>query len=157
LTRTARRVRRFAPVAAAAALVLALSGCGAGQEAETNLPYDPAGSITQVGEVHVMNVVIVASDDGASAEVVAGLVTNGDPDALVGVTVSDADPVTLDAPIAVPRYTNVSLGPEGNRVFVHGLGGKLGHVVRVTFAFRDAGEGSVDALVSTEEDVRAGA
>jgi copper(I)-binding protein len=158
--RTTRRAVRLAVVPLVALLGLAtLTGCGAGIEAQTQQPYSPTvGTTTEIGPIHVANVVIVASVDGALAELYASFVNNSDQeDSLTSVAVSDSSPVTLpDGPIPVPQYVNVVLGPGGTRVFVHDLKGKVGDVARVTITFRDSGEETVDALITTEEGLAAG-
>jgi len=148
------------PVALAASLgLVALTGCGAGLDAQTQQPYSPTiGSATEIGPIHVVNVVMVGSLDGEIAEVHAGFVNNrAQEDSLTAVSVSGASPVTLpDGPVTVPQYVNVFLGPGGTRVFVHDMKAKIGDVVTVTFTFRDAGQASVDALVTDDEGLAAG-
>lgn len=158
MTRTARV--RLVPVVLAATLGLGtLTGCGSGIFAQTSQPYSPTqGSTTEIGPIHVTDVVVIASADGDLAEVHAAFVNNDEvPDALTGVAVSDSSPVTLpDGPVVVRQYENVVIGPGGTRVFVHDMKGKVGEVARVTFTFRDAGEATVDAIIADEQDLVAG-
>jgi copper(I)-binding protein len=158
--RTTRRAVRLAVLPLVAVLGLAtLTGCGAGIEAQTQQPYSPTiGTTTEIGPIHIANVVIVASVDGGLAEVYASFVNNSaDEDSLTGIAVSDSGPVTLpDGPIPVPQYVNVVLGPGGTRVFVHDMKGKVGDVAKVTITMRDNGQATVDALITTEEGLSAG-
>jgi hypothetical protein len=154
-----RTTRRAASVALAAVLAgAALTGCGAGLDAQTNRPYDPAlGSDAVVGNMNISNVVVLSSGSAGISELTAQFVNYDVDDALTGVHVTKAAAITLpDGPIPIPRYSNVVVGPSGTRIFLHDFTGKIGDVVVVTFQFRKAGTVSVDAMVATEVNLAAG-
>ncbi len=156
--RSSRRRRSSVAAVLALTAAVALTACGAGQSANTTVVYSPTnGAIGTLGPITMSNIVVVS--DAAGAEVYGSLAdTGGQPDALTGVSVSGADPVTLDGgTIEVPGSGAVLLGPSGSRVLVHNLTVPVGNLVAVTLQFRDAGHITLTTLVSSAENLRAGA
>jgi len=144
-----RSTVRTATALAGALLALgSLSGCAAGFNAATNKPYTPTnGSIVNVGKMAVRSVVVVGNENGSGqADLIAVFVNTGQvPDALTGITVQGADPVT------VPGGTlNLPIGPDQpNRVLLEKLQATPGQLVKIVMTFRDAGTAEVTALVMT--------
>lgn len=158
-------IRRHRSRNRVAAAVLALSAatlltaCGAGQDANTTVAYSPTnGAFGAVGPITVSNVVVVI--DAGGAEVYGSLADNsGVPEALIGVAVSGADPVTLsDGVVLIDGNSAIQLGAGGTvRAFVHNLTIPVGHLVDVTLKFRDSGQITLTTLVQTLENLKAGA
>jgi hypothetical protein len=151
--------RRAAGVAAAAAMAAsALSGCAAGLGANTTNPYAASnGSVATVGTMNVQDVVVI--DDGNVPELSTVLINNGPTsDVLTSVDISSASKPTLPVGgLGLLPGQAVTIGPTGTtRIVIDGLTAKLGQVVKVTFAFRDAGTATVSALILAPSDLTAG-
>jgi hypothetical protein len=170
-----RSTRRLASATAGVLLVgVSVTGCAAGFNATTNAPYAPSnGSVAQVGDLRIRNVVIVEADDGSTTELYTAIVNIGGEidgngtlagsnyvaptDHLTGVTIVGAPSVTLPGgPIALPPNTRVDLSPDGNQLFLTGFTPPVGHVTTVTFHFAIAGTVSVNALVMTQTSLVSG-
>jgi hypothetical protein len=141
------------------------SGCAAGFDASTNKPYAPSnGSIAQIANLRIRNVVIVQSQDGGLSELyasitsiggaadgygtVAGLPVDAQPDTLTGIKVSGGGSVSIPGgTVTVAPGQRVDFGPTGTTLFVDGLTAKQGEIATVTFSFATAGSVAVDALV----------
>ena len=151
-------VARAAGVALA---LVALTGCGAGFEAQTYQERSSADSTNvAVGAIAVRNVAVMPGDEGVleagdDAEVILTLVNvGGEDDRLVGAEAEGVDGVeitqdgdTVDA-VDVPR-----LGTTGNTtgLVLRGLDEELysGSVVPITLQLERAGEVVVEAPVMT--------
>jgi len=150
-----RSTVRTATALAGALLALgSLSGCAAGFNAATNKPYTPTnGSIVNVGKMAVRSVVVVGNENGSGqADLIAVFVNTGQvPDALTGITVQGADPVTVPGgTLNLPPMVNVPIGPDQpNRVLLEKLQATPGQLVKIVMTFRDAGTAEVTALVMT--------
>lgn len=151
--------RRAAGTAAAAVLATsALAGCGAGLGDNTGTPYDASnGSVASVGSIAVQDVVVL--DDGNVPELSTVLINHGSTsDVLTSVNIASAGkpPLPTGGIDLLPGQA-VTIGPSGaQRLVIDGLTATLGQVVKVTFAFRDAGTASVSALILAPADLTAG-
>jgi hypothetical protein len=161
-----RSTRRVASVVVTALFVgLTATGCAAGFNATTNQPYAPSnGSVAQIGNLRIRNVVIVQSADGGLSELYATIVSIGGdadgngtvggtdvppaPDSLTGISVTGAATATIPGgEITIPPGAAVVLGPSGSHVFLDSFTRKQGEIATVTFSFATAGTVSLSALV----------
>jgi hypothetical protein len=101
----------------------------------------------------VRSVVVVGNENGSGqADLIAVFVNTGQvPDALTGITVQGADPVTVPGgTLNLPPMVNVPIGPDQpNRVLLEKLQATPGQLVKIVMTFRDAGTAEVTALVMT--------
>lgn len=147
------------PTLAAAVLAAALTGCGAGLDAQTYQTRNSADSTdTAVGNLALRDIALVPSEEGRleageDAEVTI-TVTNRDdePDRLVSVTSPDAESVEVlqdgrEGELEVP-----ALGSTGDQVQLRlvGLTRELRSGEYVTMVFRFERNGSVETLVPVE-------
>lgn len=124
----------------AVGLVLALTACSPGFNAQTDQVYQPAeGVVNRDKEVDVLNALIVSGEDG-SGTFVANLVNNNVEQADRLVSVSGPE-VTVpaaalggDAATAIPANGALNLAAEGN-VAVRGEGVVAGRFVELTLTF----------------------
>ncbi len=157
---TTRRRRTVVAGTGAAALLLstALTGCGAGFNAATSQPYNPTnGTMAQVGDITLQNVIVIQPAVGAPLDVQAGIVNIGsDVDVLTAATVSDKAVTFANGVVPVPLRTNVAIGTDPNIATVTGVPQTAGQLVTVTFSFRDAGQVAVTTVVAKPLDIIAG-
>jgi hypothetical protein len=157
---SSRGSRLRVTVASVLALVVALtlSGCGAGQSANTARPYQPSvGTDAVVGKIWINNTVVVT--DGNIPELATVIVNQSRlPDTLESLQVTGATSVTLpQGGVDIPPTNFVTFGPEGQqRVLMSSLQAGLGQLVTVTFLFRVAGKASVSAIVTSPGNLTAG-
>jgi hypothetical protein len=170
-----RSTRRFASVAISAIVVaVSVTGCAAGFNATTNQPYAPSnGSVAQIGNLRIRNVVIVQSVDGGLSQLyativsigggadgngtVGGLPTSAEPDSLTGITVTGAGAVAIPGgQITIPPGTAVALGPNGSHIFLDSFTRKQGEIATVTLSFATAGTVSLSALVMNDTSLVSG-
>ncbi|TDC14355.1 hypothetical protein, partial [Kribbella albertanoniae] len=99
ITLSARSVRRAALAGAAATLSIVLAGCGAGFNAQTAQPYQPAeGTNASSGGIVIRNVLVLADEHG-KGELHGVVVNNGTAtDTLVSITQAPPAPPVADAP-----------------------------------------------------------
>ncbi len=99
ITLSARSVRRAALAGAAATLSIVLAGCGAGFNAQTAQPYQPAeGTNASSGGIVIRNVLVLADEHG-KGELHGVVVNNGTTtDTLVSITQAPPAPPVADAP-----------------------------------------------------------
>ena len=182
--RTARRTRSLRSVLAAGATVLlaasVTAGCGAGFDAQTNQPYQPAeGGNADAGSIAARNFLVIADDEGRG--VLHGVLVNTGTtdDRLVsiradesaqGVTVSGSSAQPLPAGGAytlggsqlpnatgTPEAPNASESPNpdtpGGAVTkpVRVTGAKPGRLFRMTISFGTAGPITVQVPVITTD------
>ncbi len=165
----------------AAAVVLAISvtaGCGAGSNAQTNQPYQPAeGANGQAGPIAARNFLVIADDEGKG--VLHGVLVNtGDSDdrlasirvedTTVKIAGSSAQPLPAGAALTLggtqlpnatgtPETANPSETPNpdtpGGSVVkpVRVTGAKPGRVVKMTISFGSAGPITVQVPVITTD------
>lgn len=128
-------LRRLAPVALAAAVVLGATGCSMISPQATTIPYSPADgvSVPATGPLKVRNALLVSNDEGSQANFLAAVINDTD-DAetlLVGV-----DGTTKR--VRVPARTTVSLGFEGaDPLLFSGLDTHPGADIDVSFQSGD--------------------
>ncbi len=154
ITLSSQVVRRTALAGAAVALSVTVGACGAGFDAQTNKPYQPAeGTNAQSGGIAVRNVLVLASADG-KGELHGVFVNNGQSDdKLVSITSAPADGPAVDGasteqPATVTfggfKETDLKVGqavtiPPATSQPVTVTGGKPGQMIKVTITFGKAG------------------
>ena len=152
MTRLRPRTARTAAGLAAAA-VLALSGCSATNPIATIADYQPSdGVATTVGDVRVLNMIVIAQGEGQPGTLTGALANGSAQDETVTLTISGEDfrvPVAasstllLGAPDAPPRY-------ETADVEVAAVDAAPGGLTTVTVA--TASSGSVQLQVPVLND-----
>lgn len=163
VSRPARATRALTTAAAA----LLLAGCGAGFDAQTGLVQGGIGAQAEVGQVNVLNVLLVApaeeggeSNEGqTAAALVAGVVNEAEEaDRLVAVSLPEADgevPSTLPpGGVELPTDRLVSFNSEsGQPLTILGPSDllRLGTTVQVRMSFERAGDVTVPAVVYAAE------
>ncbi|MGR6964632.1 copper chaperone PCu(A)C [Geodermatophilus sp. URMC 61] len=156
-------MRRTSLIAWAAAGLLVLGGCDAGQEAETAQETpDVAGVDGTVGEVSLDDVFLDAEDTveaGASVPL-RGVLTNDaeQADRLVGVSTQAAESVQLLDESGAPSADGIELPADGQveavtgavRMQLEGVTAPIAptDTVSVTFTFETAGEVALDVPVA---------
>jgi hypothetical protein len=154
ITLSSQAVRRTALAGATVALSVAVTACGAGFDAQTTKPYQPAeGTNAQSGPIAVRNLLVLASEDG-KGELHGGFVNTGSSDDKL-VSIASAPPetgTTQGASTEQPGSVTFSglkpadlkagalytIPPSGNEP-VTVTGGKPGQMLRVTITFGTAG------------------
>ncbi|MER6347535.1 DUF461 domain-containing protein [Streptomyces sp. NPDC001595] len=152
-------LRRGALAASAIAFSIAsLAACGAGNNAQT-LEIQPDNAATSVGDIKIQNAVVVIQpepDAPGPATVSATVFNAGDTaQTLESITVDGLnEPVELTAAggkgdLTVPAGGSVVIGGKDNASAVLNNGEALtdGNVQKVTFAFSETGDVSVEAFV----------
>jgi hypothetical protein len=162
--------RRAGALAACTVTLASLGGCGAQDKSAVDRVEPPFGSFW-VGAIHVGSPVLVRSDDGKTASLVAGLVNDGPiPDRLtlvemdlprvLGPTVvapvpTPGGPLVPDmaggVPLPVSRVAGVyPLGRPGSRKLLFSEPKRplpVGVFAAVTFHFRDNGAQTIPVLM----------
>ncbi|MDQ0424739.1 MULTISPECIES: hypothetical protein [Cellulomonas] len=152
MTRLRPRTARTAAGLAAAA-VLALSGCSATNPIATIADYQPSdGVATTVGDVRVLNMIVVAQAEGQPGTLTGALANGSSQDETVTLTIAGEEvrvpvaastTVLLGAPDAPPRY-------ETADVEVAAVDAAPGGLTTVTVA--TASSGSVQLQVPVLND-----
>lgn len=149
------------PIAAAAAGLLALSGCAAGQSAQTSQPYNPSeGRNVNIPEdagfgdpyLSVRNALVVS--DGGAASITVTLVNNGaETDVLTEAKIGDQTAAFLGGPVEIAPGERVAIGGGSERIALVQDGGvEPGHWTPLTLTFTNAGSTTLDVLVVTSDD-----
>lgn len=153
---------------AIAALVLTplLGGCWSGNQAQTvKQASSTDGGFVQVGNIRVLHAVLVQTNPVTGTDTLSMTVANsGTSDdvlqqIVVGTPGSGASASTNlpAAGVTVPAGQAVSFSwGTGPVVGVYGLGLPVSNFVRITFVFRDAGTGGLQALTVPNDGYWAG-
>ncbi|MFE2425952.1 DUF461 domain-containing protein [Streptomyces sp. NPDC059373] len=148
-------LRRGALAAALALSIAPLAACGAGNSAET-LQVKPDNAATTVGDIQVVNALVLTEVDAAGDSAVSARVfNNGDQKQTIEmVSVGTTNAVLSDKDsgqtITVPAQGSVLLGGKGNpsaTVANTAEGKRDGDFQKVTFVLSNTGAVSVQALV----------
>jgi len=140
-------VKRALASIAVIVIAVALSGCA--NEGATQEFYTPAdGANGQAGDIAIRNVVVV-SEEGGPASLIATFVTNGERnDSLRGVKFGDVEATLLpDGALPLPGGTPVSVGTGELRAETARLDAEPGEFTTVELTFADAPRATVEALV----------
>jgi len=155
-------MRRTLTALLIALLAISLSGCGAGTNAATrNIKQVTDGveeEITSDGNnVKLVNILVVATADGAG--VLVGTVVNSmpDEDALLGVAINGQVASVTGTNSLAQNTPIIFEGPSANaKAVVAALGAKAGQNVQVTMFFARAGQVNVLAIIRDQRDTYAG-
>ncbi|MDX6346902.1 MAG: hypothetical protein QOF84_1692 [Streptomyces sp.] len=148
-------LRRGALAAALALSIAPLAACGAGNNAET-LQVKPDNAATTVGDIQVVNALVLTQVDAAGDSAVSARVfNNGDQKQTiemvsVGTTNAALSDKDRGQTITVPAQGSVLLGGKGNpsaTVPNTAEGKRDGDFQKVTFVLSNTGAVSVQALV----------
>lgn len=154
-----RQIRR--PLAAAFVAALVLTGCQAGQNAETSQDYDPAdGRNINIPEdagfdddyIAIRNALVVGFDENASLTLT--IVNNSDEGEVLEQAVVGETPVEIEgAPIEVAPGQRVRMGIESDiATVIPDSGLAPGDWTTLTVSFASAGTATLDVLVVTPGD-----
>ncbi len=153
------RFRRLLALPAAVALTAALSGCGAGFDAATSLPYVPSnGTSLTVGTMDARNLLLVADETRPGTfEMIGALVNNGPgPEVLTSVSVEGAGIVPL-TPITIPGRAIITTGSEpASTIVISEATFGVGDFTTITLTFASQGSATGSLLALTREGVTAG-
>lgn len=149
------------PVAAAVCALLILSGCGAGQSAETSQPYNPSdGRNVNIPEdagfddpyLAIRNALVVS--DGGAASITVTLVNNGlETEVLTEAKIGEQPAALLGGPVEVAPGQKVAIGGGAERIALVQEGGVApGEWTELTLTFARAGSHSIDVLVIASDD-----
>jgi hypothetical protein len=139
---TVRRTVRTRPLAALASVLLAasvaaLTGCGAGQDAQTIKAYSPAdGVIGNSGDIRAVDALVVGAGDSGDGVLSLTLVNRGDgSDRLTGITSPDGS-VDLTGSGALAPGKAVYFGADTTpSATISGLKAKPGDTVTLKLTF----------------------
>jgi copper(I)-binding protein len=139
------RRRRFVLVAAAVAVLVPLSGCAAGIQAETSRERPTVDGIgSAIGTLTIRNAYVGGpAETGGSAPVLLSVFNGGnDPDRLVGISSPVAGSVTLPPALDLPPGGQILLYTADRTVHLNGLTMpvRIGQIVPVVLTFERAGE-----------------
>ena len=156
---TPRRVRRLAAPAVLVVATVALSGCGAGNEVQTNQQYQAAiGANLRTGEVQLFNALAVDNGDG-TATVSTVIVNTTDQDQKLGsatATTLDGTTVPVESATAtVPANGTFNTGTDAT-VVLKSKDVKAGGYVELTLSFDGAGDVRIEAPVVARTDMYSG-
>jgi hypothetical protein len=131
------RARVAASAGLAVLVAITLAGCNFFTPQQTLVPYDPADGVSaQVGDVHVLNAVIV-SEDGLSGNLLFSALNSGSDD--VDLTLqfeSNGEKVTLDVEVEAGTTGAFGYG-EAGQLFVAGIDTQPGGLLPIYFQYGD--------------------
>jgi copper(I)-binding protein len=155
-------MRRTLTALVIATLTFSLSGCGAGTNAATrNITQVTDGveaSITTDGnKIKLVNVLVVATPQGAG--VLVGTIVNSLPteDALLGLAINGQVATVTGTNTLAQNKPVIFEGPSANaKAVVGALGAVAGQSVQITMFFAHAGQVTVQAIIRDQRDTYAG-
>jgi hypothetical protein len=153
---TTRLARRLAAPALAVLATVALTGCGAGNEVQTNQQYQAAvGANLRTGQVQLFNALAVDNGDG-TATVSTVIVNTTDQDQKLGsATATTLDGTTVavqSATATVPANGAFNTGTDAT-VVLKSKDVKAGGYVGLTLSFDGAGDVRIEAPVVARTDM----
>ena len=155
-------MRRTITALIIATLTVSLSGCGAGTTAATRQIKQVTDGVeaaitTDGNNIKLVNILVVATPEGAG--VLVGTVVNSLPteDALLGVAIN-GQVATITGTNALAQNSPIIFeGTSANsKAVVPTLGGVAGQSVQVTMFFAHAGQVTVNAIIRDQRDTYAG-
>lgn len=138
--------RLLASIALTAVALLGTTGCTFITEQATEIPYSPSDGVNvsnDAGPVKVRNAMIVATEDGATGNLVAGLVNDTAKDETITISLEGHDPFEVD----VPAGERVSLGADEDPLRIDDLNVRPGATAKVLFQSGDSTGRSADVPV----------
>jgi hypothetical protein len=155
-------MRRVLTALLIATLTLSLSGCGAGLNASTRNVKQVTDGVeatvnTDGNNIKVVNLLVVATAEGAGV-LVGTLVNSMDQeDALLGVAINGQVATVTGSNVLAKNKPVIFEGPSANaKAVVPVLGAKAGESIQVTLFFARAGEVTVQAVIRDQRDDYAG-
>lgn len=149
--------RRFATLVTVSLLALIAAGCGEVRE-QTQWSDDRTDGVSaSAGDVQIRNALVVATEDGSDATVLAIFANRGAADELVRVRVADGESEPDGGPLEIPARGFAAVGPAATRLDVTGVDLSPGLRVEVEFIFESAPRATVSALVQPDEGIYADA
>jgi hypothetical protein len=155
-------MRRVLTALLIATLTLSLSGCGAGLNASTRNVKQVTDGVeatvnTDGNNIKVVNLLVVATAEGAGV-LVGTLVNSMDQeDALLGVAINGQVATITGSNVLAKNKPVIFEGPSANaKAVVPVLGAKAGESIQVTLFFARAGEVTVQAVIRDQRDTYAG-
>ncbi|WP_417561909.1 DNA modification methylase [Microbacterium sp.] len=138
--------RLFASVAVSAAVILGATGCSMISPQGTTIPYSPGDGINvaavQGAPLEVRNALIVATDDGSTGNLIAGVINmTSEPHTLTIQIGEGTSKTTLQ--LQVPANSVSSLGENVDPLRIDGLDVKPGATVQAYFQ-----SGSVNGAIA---------
>lgn len=94
---SASRRCRMVQALVSAVLLGTVMGCGAGFDAQTNQPYQPAAGVTvRTSDVYAVNTLVVTDGEGNGTVVTSLINQAAEPDKLVALTAKDSNGGTVE-------------------------------------------------------------
>jgi copper(I)-binding protein len=155
-------MRRTVTALVIATLAISLTGCGAGNNASTRQVKQVTDGVeatinTNGNNIKLVNVLVVATTNGAG--VLVGTIVNEMPteDALLGVSINGVVATVTGTNTLAQNTPIIFEGASANsKAAVSALGATAGQRVAITMFFAHAGQVSVQALVRDASDIYAG-
>ena len=131
------RARVAASAGLAALVAIALAGCNFITPQSTLVPYDSSDGVSvRVGDIDVLNAVVL-SDDGVSGNLVFSALNTGDDDVELTVQYeSSGDKVTLDVDVEAGTTGQFGFG-DGGQLFLADIDTKPGALLAIYFQYGD--------------------
>lgn len=131
------RARVAASAGLTALVAIALAGCNFITPQATLVPYDSSDGVSaRVGDVDVLNAVVL-SDDGVSGNLVFSAVNTGDDDVELAVQFeSGSEKVTLDVDIDAQATAQFGFG-DGGQLFLADIDTRPGDLLPIYFQYGD--------------------
>lgn len=131
------RARVVASAGLAALLAIALAGCNFVTPNATLKPYDPGDGVsTKVGDVNVLNAMVL-SEDGVSGNLVFSAVnSSGDDVELTAQYASHGAKEDLEFDVPAGTSSDFGFG-DGEQVFLTAIGTKPGSLMPIYFQYGD--------------------
>jgi hypothetical protein len=132
------RARVVASAALAAVAALVLAGCNFVTPIATLNPYDPSDGVsTRIGDVDVLNALVI-SEDGESGNLVLSAVNTSDADVTLLVQYeSDGDRVDHEIEIDAHGRTDVGGFNDSEQLFLTGIDTAPGGLLSIYFQYGD--------------------
>ena len=155
-------MRRTITALAIATLTVSLSGCGAGTSAATRQIKQVTDGVeatinTDGNNIKLVNILVVATPEGAG--VLVGTVVNSLPneDALLGLAINGQVATVTGTNTLAQNKPVIFEGPTANaKAVVGALGASAGQSVQITMFFAHAGQVTVNAIIRDQRDTYAG-
>ena len=154
-----RTSTRFAVVTLSAALSISLSGCAAGNNAETRMTTQVTDGVdasiaTMGSDIKARSILVVAQEDG-SAVLIGSIFNGGDrQDELLGVTIGGELATLGEKSYPISKETPLHFAGmvKNSSALIPKLNAVIGSRIKVQFFFGRGGELSLTTLVREKTD-----
>jgi hypothetical protein len=132
------RARVVASAGLTALVAVALAGCNFFTPQSTLVPYDSSDGVsTTVGDVHILNAVVL-SEDGVNGNLVFSALNSGTDAVELAVQYeSGGEKVTVDVPVDAGTTGEFGFG-EGGQLFLADIDTQPGGLLPIYFQYGDA-------------------